>query len=488
MGKHHVKRTLPLLRIDTINKNVVNAEYAVRGEIVNMKAKMAQEMKEGKQFPFAEFCELNIGNPQTFKMKPVSFFREVLAVCAAPSLLDTAVFSDDVKKRAKYYLDNFKSVGCYSDSQGNRIVPESIARFIERRDGLKVDPLNIFLYNGASEAIASVMQKINVPGDRVGFMIPIPQYPLYSAQVQLNGAHFVGYHLDEDNGWELDEHELHKSFDQASAYGVDVRAIVVINPGNPTGAIFSRQSIEAVFRFAKERGVAVLADEVYQENIYTETKRFVSFRKVLSEMQRDIADSVELFSFHSCSKGFLGECGVRAGYLEMHNIDPEVRATILKLKTISLCSNTFGQIMMDLKVNPPTLATASQKTVDQYAGETEALLGELRTKAKIMESALNSMKNMHSNPIEGAMYAFPRVQLPKRFVEEARALHRAPDAHYCMLALQNTGAVMVPGSGFKQRDGTHHFRTTILPSPIPFFNQKLEELKHFNDSLMKKYE
>ena len=121
-------------------------------------------------------------------------------------------------------------------------MPESIARFIEKRDGLKIDPHNIYLYNGASEAIASVMQKINVPGDRVGFMIPIPQYPLYSAQVQLNGAHFVGYHLDEENGWELDEHELHKSFEQASTYGVDVRAIVVINPGNPTGAIFSRKS------------------------------------------------------------------------------------------------------------------------------------------------------------------------------------------------------------------------------------------------------
>lgn len=488
MGKNLIKRSFPILRMDTINKNVVNAEYAVRGEIVAMKGRIAAEIKEGKKYPFDEFCELNIGNPQTFNQKPITFFRQVLATCTSPDLLNHSVFSDDVKKRASEYLESFKSVGCYSESQGNPLVPRTIAKFIEERDGLKVDPSNIFLYNGASEAIASVMQKINAPGDRVGFMIPIPQYPLYSAQVQLNGAHFVGYYLNEEKGWGLEEAELHRAFEQSHNCGVDARAIVVINPGNPTGSIFDRKSIEAVFRFAKDRGLAVLADEVYQENIYAQNKEFISFRKVLSEMPADIADSVELFSFHSISKGFLGECGLRGGYLEMHNVDSEVKQTLYKLKTISLCSNTMGQIMMDLKLRPPTLENASAKTVDQYNQEKGALLTSLKQKAVLMESALNSMKNMHSQPIEGSMYAFPSIYLPHKFVQEANGLGRAPDAHYCMLALQNTGAVMVPGSGFRQKPGTHHFRTTILPLPIEFYNRKLDELKTFNDNLMKKYE
>jgi alanine transaminase len=476
-----------ILTGDSINKNVVEAKYAVRGEILDIKAQIASEMKAGKKFPFKDFCELNIGNPQTFKMKPITYFRQVLAVCTSPDLLDSNVFSDDVKKRAKEYLDAFSSIGCYSDSTGNPMVPRSIADFISRRDGVKANPDNIFIYNGASEAIASVMQTINRPGEKTGFMIPIPQYPLYSAQVSLNGAQFVGYYLDEENGWGLDEVALNKSYEDAVKQGIDVRAVIVINPGNPTGAIFSKKSVETLLKFAHSKGVVVLADEVYQENIYTDKKQFVSFRKVLSEMPKDIAEAVELFSFHSCSKGFLGECGVRGGYLEMVNIDPAVRAQILKLKTISLCSNTVGQIMMDLKVRPPTVADSSAKTVEQYNSEVAALMKELKEKARIMYETLNSMKGMHSNPIEGAMYAFPRVDLPKKFVAEAESQGKAPDALYCAMALKETGAVMVPGSGFKQRPGTHHFRTTILPSPIGFLNSKLTELKTFNDNFMKKY-
>ena len=433
-GMKAAQRMFPTLKIDNINKNVVEAKYAVRGEILEVKARIQKEMKEGKgTYAFSEFCELNIGNPQTFKMKPITFFRQVLATVTSPDLLKSDAFSDDVKKRAKEYLDAFLSVGCYTDSSGNPLVTRSIAKFIENRDDVKANPDNILLYNGASEAISSVMQTINVPGGRTGFMIPIPQYPLYSAQVQLNGAEFVGYLLDEENGWELDEAALHKSFDEATNNGIDVRSVIVINPGNPTGAIFSKKSIETLFKFAKAKGIAVLADEVYQENIYVENKKFISFRKVLSEMPAEIKDQIELFSFHSCSKGFMGECGARGGYLEMHNVDPEVRAVILKLKTISLCSNSYGQILMDLKVRPPTSADASSETVQQYQSEVKALLSELKAKAQYMEKALNSMKNMHSNPIEGAMYAFPRIDLPPKFVAEAEKLGRAPDAHYCML-------------------------------------------------------
>lgn len=474
--------------VENINPNVVVAKYAVRGEILDVKAKIAAEMKAGTKYPFTEFCELNIGNPQTFKMKPVSFFREVLAATTAPWLLERkGTFSPDVQKRAQEYLKHFNSVGCYSDSTGNPLVSRSVADFITRRDGIPAKAENIFLYNGASEAIASVMQTINIPGGNTGFMIPIPQYPLYSAQVQLLGAEFVGYYLDEANGWELDEAALNKSYDEAKSKGINVRSIIVINPGNPTGAIFSKKSIQALFKFAHERGIVVLADEVYQENIYTPKKEFVSFRKVLSELPAEVSNSVELFSFHSASKGFLGECGVRGGYLEMHNIDPAVRQILLKLKSISLCSNTIGQIMMDLKVRPPTTADASKETVDQYNQEVADLLSALKKKATIVQGALNSMKGMHCNPIEGAMYAFPRVDLPKKFVEEAKQAGREPDAHYCMQALQATGAVMVPGSGFKQREGTHHFRTTILPSPIEFLESKYAEVKKFNDQLMEKY-
>jgi alanine transaminase len=192
-------KAFPLLNMSTINPAVVEAKYAVRGEIIDLKNKIKAELEQGKKYPFTEFCELNIGNPQIFDMKPISFFRDVLAVCSAPELLETADFSDDVKMRAKGYLDCFTSLGAYTEPIGNERVRRSIAEFIERRDGVKANQDNILVYNGASEAIANFMELINVPGGRTGFMIPIPQYPLYSAQVQLNQAEFVGYLLDEDN-------------------------------------------------------------------------------------------------------------------------------------------------------------------------------------------------------------------------------------------------------------------------------------------------
>jgi alanine transaminase len=212
-----------------------------------------------------------------------------------------------------------------------------------------------------------------------------------------------------------------------------MKAIIVINPGNPTGAIFSRKSIEALFKFAHEKGLVVLADEVYQENIYAEKKKFISFRKVLAELPANVANSVELISFHSCSKGFLGECGIRGGYAEMHNIDPEVVRIVQKQKSIYMGSNTVGQIMMDLKVRPPNLDECNQKTVDHYTSEVSGLLSELKSKANLLEAELKTMKGMQTNPIEGAMYGFPRVDLPKRFIEEAKGLNRAPDAHYCYM-------------------------------------------------------
>lgn len=192
-------KTFPVMKVDTINQNVIKAKYAVRGEILDEKNRMMKAMTKGEKFPFSEFCELNIGNPQIFRSKPISFFRKVIATALNPHLLETDDFSDDVKRRAGFYLDNMKSIGAYTRSSGDQMIRQNIADFIGKRDGVKTDFKNILLYNGASEAIANFMELINQSGQRTGFMIPIPQYPLYSAQVQLHSADFVGYYLDEDN-------------------------------------------------------------------------------------------------------------------------------------------------------------------------------------------------------------------------------------------------------------------------------------------------
>lgn len=108
------------------------------------------------------------------------------------------------------------------------------------------------------------------------------------------GGNFVGYYLNEEQGWQCSYDDLVASYDKAIKDGVDVKSIVVINPGNPTGQILSYESIEEIIRFAHEKNLIILADEVYQENIYSSKKQFHSFKKVLkSHKNKNIADNVE---------------------------------------------------------------------------------------------------------------------------------------------------------------------------------------------------
>lgn len=266
-----------------------------------------------------------------------------------------------------------------------------------------------------------------------------------------------------------------------------MKAIIIINPGNPTGAIFEEPALKTLFEFAYNNNLVVLSDEVYQENIYTPKKKFISARKVLSKMDAAIRDSVEIISYHSCSKGLLGECGIRGGYAELHNFRPDVVAQYNKLRSISLCSNTMGQIMMDLKVRPPTLGTESDATVETYESEYSALLESLKRRADKCFDVLESTKGVSPLKPEGAMYAFPAIELPAKFIAEAEKKGIVPDLYYCSTLLRATGLVTVPGSGFKQKEGTWHFRTTFLPLPEERFSAAFDNFKKFHEKLLEEY-
>ena len=112
-------------------------------------------------------------------------------------------------------------------------------------------------------------------------------------------------------------------------------------------------------------------------------------------MSQEIRDNCELASLHSVSKGLLGECGMRGGYLYLHNFNPEVYLQLVKLKSINLCANTMGQLMVDCMVNPP-LEGVSRETKENYLAEHKALLESLKYRAKIVTNYLNSMTNVKS--------------------------------------------------------------------------------------------
>ncbi len=453
-----------VVRLEDIGRAVRQAEYAVRGPIVERAQALEREGRE------IIYC--NIGNPQALKQRPLTWIRQVLALAEYPEIVDRlpqGAFPQDVVEVARLVVrESQHGLGAYTESKGFRFVREAVADFIHRRDGIATDAEAVYLTDGASKGVQAVLRLL-IAEPRDGVLIPIPQYPLYSASITLLGGAQVHYQLEEGAGWGLSRGTLERACERARAEGIRVRAIVVINPGNPTGAVLDEKKVEMVLDFAREHDLSVLADEVYQDNVYLPGDRFVSFAGVLEK--RAIRD-VSLFSFHSVSKGFLGECGHRGGYFECRNVPADVLGEVTKLQSISLCANSVGQIVTYLLVRPPRPGDPSFALYDR---ERRGILEALRRKAEIVEQGLNAVEGIECNNVAGAMYAFPRITLPEGVT----------DSQYCLALLEETGICVAPGSGFGQAPGTWHFRTTILP-PLDKIETVLQKLAAFHASFCRR--
>ena len=426
--------------------------------------------------------QCNIGNPQSLGQKPMTFFRQVLAICDYPELADgpgAAAFPADVLARAKSLMASLPGgTGAYSHSQGVASLRGLVAEAMERRDGHPCDPNDIFMTDGASAGVHLVM-KVLIRDENDALLTPIPQYPLYSAGLALYGGSLAPYYLDEAAGWGLSVANLQKALADARAKGKNVRALAVINPGNPTGQVLTEENLREVVQFCQDEGIMLLADEVYQDNVYALGKKFTSFKKVV----RDLGATVPVFSFHSISKGFYGECGRRGGYMEAINLLPEVRALFYKLASVNLCSNLNGQICMTLVMNPPK---EGEESYPLYQQEKNAILDSLKRRSSALTDTLNSLEGVSCNQPEGALYVFPTITLSEKACAAAAAAGKAPDAFFCMRLLLATGVVVVPGSGFGQVDGTWHFRTTFLPSEADI-GDVCDRLKKFHAAFMDEF-
>ena len=475
-----------ILTIDNISQKVRDAQYAVRGELVIIADKMQREIDEGKRSDFDKIVFCNIGNPQAVGQKPLTFIRQILSLMEYPALLNNPnidlLYPKDVIERAKEYLRDTKfGIGAYSNSQGFYFVVKDIANFIEKRDGYKTDPKNIFLSNGASEGIQMFLLTI-IRNKNDGVLLPIPQYPLYSALLTLLGGTKINYYLDESKNWGLSIEELNSAIDSAKKNGINPRSIVVINPGNPTGQSLEVENMKEVIKFCHKENLILIADEVYQENIYVEGKKFTSFRKVLLDMGEEYKD-VQLFSCHSISKGFLGECGHRGGYFELVNIDEEVRNQIYKLASTRLCPNTLGQIVVSIMTRPPKEGDPS---FELYNQEKNNVLNQLKERSIILTEELNNIPGIHCVRPQGAMYIFPNVTLPDKFVEEAAKKGKPADFLWAKRMLEEAGVCVIPGSGFGQKPGTYHFRTTFLADKESL-RDAVRRMKIVQEKIIKEY-
>ena len=168
----------------------------------------------------------------------------------------------------------------------------------------------------------------------------------------------------------------------------------------------------------------------------------------------------------------------------MRNLPKEAYAELMKLQSIGLCSNSAGQIITYIMVNPPK---EGEPSYPLYKQERDAILQNLKIKAEMLYGGINAIEGMKAGTPQGAMYAFVRFDLPeepgkdvfKMSEEERLAYESKRNMDYCMALLEETGICVVPGAGFGQIPGTFHFRTTFLP-PMEDMNGLVEKIKAFN--------
>jgi alanine transaminase len=244
---------------------------------------------------------------------------------------------------------------------------------------------------GASSGVNTLLHII-CASPNTGVLVPIPQYPLYTASLSILNAKCVPYYLDESRNWGTDLTTIKEAYKKAIDEGTDVRAIVIINPGNPTGGSLPEEDIKAIIEFAAQEKLVVMADEVYQTNVFV--GKFHSFKGVLGNLQKSHPgkfDHVELASLHSTSKGMVGECGHRGGYFEICGFDPQVQEQIYKFVSITLCAPVIGQCLVEMMVNPPK---EGEPSYELYKQEYDEIFQGLRKRASALYEAFKEMEGV----------------------------------------------------------------------------------------------
>jgi alanine transaminase len=371
-----------------------------------------------------------------------------------------------------------------------------VAAFLRERDGCDAQASAVFLTDGASAGVRNLMQCMLGEAGVDAILAPSPVYPLYSALSTLMDGAAALYPLSEDPAtgeWTVSVEQLQRALDQARSRGARPRGLVVINPGNPTGQCMSLPEVTDILAFAAREGLVLMADEVYQANVYNtpgaaKRNQFHSFRRALAALRESdpaLASRVQLVSMHSTSKGFCGECGLRGGFAALDGAwDPVVKSQMVKLASISLCSNVVGQLAMGCIVHPPAPGDASH---DAFVRERDRILASLKERADSLASALDALPGVTCAPVEGALYLFPRISLPAKAVAAAAKAGVAADEFYAMRLLDATGLVVVPGSGFGQPDpDAFHVRTTFLP-PAEKLQLVVKAIQQFHTAFLDEF-
>ena len=312
----------------------------------------------------------------------------------------------------------------YTQSIGILPAREAVAADYTRR-GMAVHPDHVVLTSGTSEGIELALGALADEGDEV--LVPVPTYPLYTAVLAKLGARAVYYRLDPANNWQPDLDDIRRRVSPAT------RALVVIDPNNPTGAVYPDDTRRALLKIASDHNIPLLADEVYSE---------LGYDGPIAPMA-SLDPDAPVISFSSLSKAYLAP-GWRAGWLAVgasHRMDDVLNA-IRKLADGRLCSP-----------GPMQHAITAALTADRSHQDT--FIAALKERAAVSVARLNAIEGITCVPPASAFYAMPKVALPAGVTDE----------DYVVSLLRETGVLCVYGSGFGLPAADGFFRVVFLAEP-----------------------
>jgi alanine-synthesizing transaminase len=391
-----------------LTERVQNLEYAIRDVVGHAK----QLEKKGKDVIY-----FNIGDPLQFDFETPEHIKEALIQAVR---------------------DDFNA---YSPSEGLPELRDAVCEKEKKVAGIDLLPENVIISNGVSEAIQMVLGALVDNGDEI--LVPGPAYPPYISYTEFFGGKAVQYRTSEENGWQPDLDDLRSKLNGST------RALVIINPNNPCGALYDRKTVKAMVDLAGEYDIPIISDEIYDQIAYVEPVSTTN-----------VAKDVSVIGLNGFSKVYL-MTGWRLGYAYFTGQDEEMleelREHVTKEARIRLSANTPVQKAAVEALRGP------QDHIPQ-------MVEKLRERRDYSHKRLNEIKGISCAEPRGAFYFFPKVDgIGSKWVN---------DMAFVRDLLEHTGIVFVHGSGFGSTYGSRHFRGVFLP-PIETLEKTFDRLDGF---------
>ena len=381
----------------TIQKSakLANVCYDIRGPIMDAARQMEEEGHK--------IIKLNIGN--------------------------LAVFGFDAPEEIQQdMIRNLPNSAGYSDSKGIFAARKAVMHETQLQGIQGVTLEDIYLGNGASELIVMATNALLDDGDEL--LLPAPDYPLWTAAASLSGGTPVHYMCDESKGWMPDIEDIRRKITPAT------KGIVVINPNNPTGALYPKELLQQIVGLARQHGLVIFADEVYDKVLYDDVKHVP-----IGSLSNDVLT----LTFNSLSKSYRS-CGYRAGWLVVSGDKKPAKDYIEGLNMLSnmrLCANVPGQWAVQT-------ALGGYQSINELVGEG----GRLRKQRDLAYELITAIPGVTCVKPQAALYMFPRLDPAVYPIED--------DQQFFLELLQETKVMLVQGTGFNWA-APDHFRIVFLP-------------------------